>query len=167
MNTSKTVRFRHVIILALAPLLFSCNSSGDKTVKTADTAIKAKHKEHESGHEQLSASALSLNNGAKWQTDENTRIHVTRLIDSLHAFNAKPNSDHNAYHAFAASMQRDMDSLIRDCRMKGPDHEALHLWLHPVLQDIKDLVSTVTAEEGKESTAMLGRDIEKFNQYFN
>lgn len=60
-----------------------------------------------------------------------------------------------------------MDGLIKDCKMKGPDHEALHLWLQPVLQDIKNLATTVSAEEGKEATEKLSRDIEKFNQYFN
>ncbi|CAN5745022.1 hypothetical protein BH10BAC3_BH10BAC3_09080 [soil metagenome] len=167
MNISKTLRFRHVIILALAPLVFSCKSSGDKTVKTVDTAITEKHQEHESDHEEAGASALSLNNGAKWQTDESTRTHVSGLMDSLHAFNAKPKADHNAYNAFALSMQREMDSLIKDCKMKGPDHEALHLWLHPVLQDIKDLGSTATADERKGATEKLRSDVEKFNQYFN
>jgi len=139
MNKHITPRFRHVLMLSLSIFLFSCNHSGDKAAKTADTTIEETHRGHESEHEEVNASRLSLNNGEKWQTDESTRIHVSRLMDSLHAFNEKTNMDHDAYNAFAVSMQKEMDNLIKDCKMKGPDHEALHLWLHPVLQDIKNL----------------------------
>jgi len=167
MDTLKTARFRLGLMLSLSLLLFSCNSSGDKTIQTADTAIKENHAEYEGEHEKASASGLSLNNGAKWQTDKSTRTHVSGLMDSLHAFNAKPPEDHDAYKLFATSMQKEMEGLIKNCKMKGPDHEALHLWLHPVLQDIKNLGTTVTAEQGKKATEKLSRDIEKFNQYFN
>lgn len=104
MNIPITVRSRHVLMLSLSLFLFSCNSSGDKAAKSVDTTNKETHQGQENKHEEANASALSLNNGAKWQTDESTRTRVSRLIDSLHAFNAKTNADHDAYNAFAVSM---------------------------------------------------------------
>jgi hypothetical protein len=51
--------------------------------------------------------------------------------------------------------------------MEGPDHNALHLWLEPVLNDVKHLKNTDNEEEAKNAATVLSEDVRKFNQYFN
>lgn len=64
-------------------------------------------------------------------------------------------------------MQKELNSLISDCKMKGPNHEVLHLWLEPVLKDVSNLKKINATDEGKQVTEKLTDDVEKFNQYFN
>lgn len=157
---------RNVTPLLFALLFFGCNNANKETNITEDTAIKDSH-EQVSDHHEEHVDALTLNNGAKWQTDESTHTHTSKLIADIDAFNAKANKDINTYQVFADDLQKELNSLIGDCKMQGPNHEALHLWLEPVLKDVSDLKKISVAEEGKRATEKLTADIKKFNQYFN
>lgn len=62
------------------------------------------------------------------------------------------------------TLQAKADTLINECSMKGPEHDALHIWLAKVLTDIKEL-----NEEDKayaEAYAALKNDVESFYQFF-
>ncbi|MEJ7626907.1 MAG: hypothetical protein WKF35_08590 [Ferruginibacter sp.] len=157
---------KNVLPLLFALLSFGCNNANNETNKTEDTVIKEIH-EQASHHDEEHADALALNKGAKWQTDESTREHAAKLIAETNAFNTKGNAEVSGYHAFASDMQKGLNSLISDCKMKGKNHEALHLWLEPVLKDVSDLKKINVADEGKHATEKLTNDINKFNQYFN
>jgi len=50
--------------------------------------------------------------------------------------------------------------------MKGADHDALHLWLEPVMKDVNDLKYAGTADEAKHIAATLNANVQKFNQDF-
>lgn len=146
-------------------LLFGCNNSNKNPVKAEDIAVKESH-EHAVDNHKEPTGALALNNGIKWQSDESTRKHSANLVAETNAFNAKANADTNAYHAFAADMQKELNSLISDCRMKGPDHDALHLWLEPVMTDVNDLKKTGTVDEAKKVTEKLTDKVQMFDKYF-
>lgn len=157
---------KNTLTILFTLLLFGCNNSNKNSDKTGDTVIKDSH-EQVSDHHEEPADALALNNGAKWQTDESTRTHTANLNADIDAFNAKENTDISTYHVFAGDLQKELNSLISDCKMQGPNHEALHLWLEPVLKDVSDLKKINVTEEGKHATEKLTADIKKFNQYFN
>ena len=152
--------------LIFAVLFFGCNNANNEKNKTEDTVIKESH-EHASDHDEKHADTIALDKGAKWQTDESTRKHAAKLIAETNAFNTKENADVSSYHAFADDMQKELNTLISDCKMQGENHEALHLWLEPVLKDVSDLKKINAAEAGIAATAKLTIDITKFNQYFN
>ena len=109
---------------------------------------------------------LSLNNGSRWQTDESTWVHAVSLNALVEAFNKKEHTDIEAYRVFGTAMQNELGGLVKDCKMKGADHDALHLWLEPVMKDVNDLNKAGTADEGSNIVATLTADVEKFNLYF-
>lgn len=161
------MKLRNGLMLLSALIFFACNNGAETTAKTGDTAVTEKHEEHEADQHEEHTGKLSLNNGAKWQTDESTRTHAVKLNADIGAFNAKADADISAFQSFAGDMQKELNSLVSDCKMKGPNHDALHLWLEPVLQDVSNLKKVTTIEEGKLGTEKLTNDVKKFNQYFN
>ena len=154
---------RNILTGLLLFSFFACNP-GNKKENSAitDTAITEQHAAVEETH----SADLTLNKGAKWNTDESTRFHAATLNAAVAAFNKKKEPAIAEYHSFAAELQTELGALVKSCRMKGAEHEALHLWLSPVMKQTADLKSVGTAEEGKKVTAELSTDIQKFNQYF-
>jgi hypothetical protein len=162
----KMMSIKNVLPLIFVVVFFGCNNANNETNKTEDTIIKESH-EQASHHDEEHADTIALNKSAKWQTDESTRKHAAKLIAETNAFNTKGNADVSSYHAFAGDMQKELNGLISDCKVQGQNHEALHLWLEPVLKDVSDLKKINVADEGKHATEKLTNDINKVNQYFN
>lgn len=158
------MRIKNVLTFLFAAILFGCNHANNASNKTEDTSIKESH-EHD--NEKEHGGNLALNNGAKWQTDVSTHTHAVKLITQADTFDTKTDEDVTLYHSVAADMQKELNSLVGDCKMKGPDHDALHLWLEPVLKDVSDLKKISATEEGKHAAEKLTGDVKKFNQYFN
>lgn len=150
------MKFRIIPLLALASFIYGCNP-----INNAADRHKTEH------HHQEHADELSLNKGTKWQVDENTRIHAAALIEKTDAFHKKTNADLTDYHLFAGDMQQEINRLVNDCKMKGEDHDALHRWLEPVLQDVSVLKETNSSGAGKQAAQTLTEKIKKFNQYFH
>ena len=100
---------------------------------------------------------LQLNNGQKWKLDEATR------------WNIKPIKEHIAQASHASGvlsgeeLQKHADKLIKECRMTGPDHDALHAWLAPFLQHVQALKTNRDAES---ATHAVNEDVKAFDTYF-
>jgi rubrerythrin len=108
-----------------------------------------------------STSILKLNKEAKWKTDEATRQNVVAIEqvvnDSIYA-NGKNKVQ------FVNQLQVKLDTLVQQCKMTGPDHDALHMWLGKVLHDVKEIKEDENEHE-KRYTA-LKKDVESFHDYF-
>ncbi|HEY0667449.1 MAG TPA: hypothetical protein VGD22_04680 [Sphingobacteriaceae bacterium] len=147
-----------LILLFLAISFLACNNP-KHTVDQHQATNTENHDEHDS--------ELALNNGAKWQADESTRNHASKLNNKIAEFNKMQNTAVADYQTFGNEVQKELNSLVSDCKMKGPDHDALHLWLEPVLQTTKELKGVDSEEQGKQTVQELTEQVEKFNQYFN
>lgn len=158
---------RNTLIVLFALFFFACNNAGKATDKITDSLTIENYDGHAGDHHEEHTSGLSLNNGAKWQADESTRIHAAKLNAEIRMFNKIENADVTAYQTFAADIQKELNSLVSGCKMKGADHDALHLWLEPVLKDVTDLKKASTADEGEQTVQRLTENVQKFNQYFN
>ena len=159
------MKIEKLVLLLFIFSFYACNNSGVSTGKSADSAKTEEHAEAQNHAE--AESALSLNNGAKWQTDESTRNHVKKVSAALGSFNGKSNPHVSEYQSFASEIQTEVNALIKDCKMIGPDHDALHQWLQPVLKSVSDLKKVQTIEEGQHNVQMLTEQVQKFNIYFN
>jgi hypothetical protein len=106
---------------------------------------------------------LMLNNGAKWKVDKITNNNVIDLQQMAKPINGKSLKE---YHMAGVALQNGITKMIRECRMKGPDHQALHKWLEPLMELVSKLSRATDATEAahlyKETTAQLNL----FNQYF-
>lgn len=153
-----------IILISLIVISFLACTNENKTGLNSTTPTEIPH--GHSTNDETHAGGLSLNKGSKWETDESTRLHATNLNALVDAFDKKENADIEAHHVFAATMQQELGGLVKDCKMKGADHDALHLWLEPVMKGVNDLKAATTAGEAKRIAETLTADVQKFNQYF-
>ena len=146
----------------------ACNNAAS-TSEPANTGQEPVHQHDATIHEYSTEAAqgLSLNNGQKWQTDESTRKHAAKLNNMINDFEKQADKSLSAHHSLADKTQEELQQLINDCTMEGPDHDALHLWLEPVLNDVKALKKTATDEDVQTAAANLSEDVRKYNEFFN
>jgi hypothetical protein len=147
-----------LLALMVFGLLLACNQ-GNKDTGDAHTPVPAeKHQEHESR-----AVALALNNGAKWKADSSTKSNVA-LLQSIAASAKKEKLE--GFHATAEQLQEGLNKMVKECRMKGEDHEALHKWLEPLIETTKDLKKQTAAEYAAASLKEIEKQLGIFSQYF-
>ncbi|MBS1550004.1 MAG: hypothetical protein JSS94_09110 [Bacteroidetes bacterium] len=154
-----------LFLLAGIFLVFSsCNNSSNPN----DGREVVHHTVSDNEHQVRSdSSELALNNGAKWQTDASTRTHAQALNKLSEEFEKASKNGLDTYHAFADKAQNELQELINGCTMKGPDHDALHLWLEPVLADVKNLKNSDNTNEAEIAVNSFFSNVKKFNQFFN
>ena len=121
---------------------------------------------HSCHHHGDAGETLTLNNGKKWNADDVTVANVAALQNALTEFAAKNETGLEAYHNAAQQLQQAANKLISDCRMKGPDHEALHLWLVPLLGQIKNLKNAADEKQAVEVYAQIENQMKQFNNFF-
>lgn len=139
-------------------LMAACNNQ--QSSPAAD-----EHKSSDPHEHNLPAEALSLNNGVKWKADSSTNNNVKTLMTTVEQF-AGAGKTPEAYKELGAALQDGLDKLIRECRMKGPDHDALHKWLEPLIGQVKKLNETEKAEESAKQFTVITQQIQLYSQFF-
>lgn len=117
----------------------------------AKVAIAAEHNHdaHEHAHHAAEPAQLTLNNGKKWDTDDNLRQGMSRIRDAL---SAKVHSIHSGkatteqYNALAQKTNDELALIVKNCKL-DPKADAM---LHLVLADI---VAGADAMAGKDVKA--------------
>ena len=154
-----------LILFLCTSLLWACNDDNKSTeIKNA-----SEHAEHDadSSHQQKTGEhALALNNGKKWDGDESTNQNVEALKSIITPFGQKENRTMEDYSVLAADLQAGLDKMVKECRMKGADHDALHLWLEPLMKDVADLKNSKTVNEAAGLFTKINEQVNIYNSYF-
>jgi hypothetical protein len=153
----------------------SCNTSTQENAaqqeQVADTlkqAPAAEAGEMESEHhEEEGAAPLSLNNGMKWKADDVTNQNVKTIRKVVSEFESKPNPALHDYHNAANKISEATNKLIADCKMTGPEHEALHQWLLPLIADTNKLLDTTDANDASKVFSEIKEWLNMYNHYFD
>lgn len=143
------------MILVLSFLGSCTQRTADKQVQENETSTSKKTTKEEDASKDDSEhkeGKLELNNGKKWKMDDSTRLNMSALKQIVTA------GEEKTY--LLKSVRAQTDKLVRECRMQGPDHDALHVWLTEFLKHLKE------AETGKEGLAELKEDVDEFYNYF-
>jgi hypothetical protein len=101
------------------------------------------------------------NSGTKWKADEATKKNVAAMEQVV---NDTAYSDASKRKQLYTNMMSKVDTLVKQCSMKGAEHEALHAWLQKVLKDLKELKEE--KNEYREAYATLTKDVKNFHQSF-
>ncbi len=153
----KLVKHAAIFIMAIS-LLIACQPAVKKESKSVEPVSQTDtHNEHDS------IAALTLNNGAKWKADSSTNINVSELYNVIAEANPVNLED---YHKTGKAFQMGLDKMISECRMQGADHEALHHWLEPLLEENRKLQETKSVNDGTEAFDFIKRQLEKYHEYF-
>ncbi len=144
---------RTFLLLSFGLLLFACNYTSHKT---------GEHAEHSHGE----TAELALNNGAKWEADSITNNNVQDIKSIADSFKIKPFPSINDYQLLSGDLKNGLDKMISECKMTGPDHEALHQWLIPLLKENDELKNVADTGAAKSIFKSIDKQLEDYHHYF-
>ena len=142
-------------MLILPGFLLACHSKNESNAAVEPATENHGHDDHASG--------LVLNNGAKWKADSSTIGNVDLLQKVVSG--AKKESLEN-YLQTAAQLEAGLNKMVSECKMQGADHDALHLWLEPLMKRSKDLKKATTAGDAATLLNEIDKQVNLFSQYF-
>ena len=147
---------KSLIALMCIALLFACNQNSNK----------AESKENAS-QVQEQPIGLTLNNGTKWQVDSSTSRHQVDLRTIADMFKIQPNPSANEYNILGNDLGNSLNKMIQDCKMTGPDHDALHQWMEPILNESNQLKTITDTTAARATFKLIDRQLDDYHTYFN
>lgn len=148
-------------LLLLTTTLWGCNEPQHKETEKAADHSEASDLQHDTSTERL-----ALNNSAKWKVDLSTDNNVKYLQEILKKFNNANDQTLPAYKKAHEDLQEGIDKMITECKMNGPDHEALHKWLEPLITMVAQLKQASTIPEASSALKAIDAQANLYNQYF-
>ncbi|HTM92143.1 MAG TPA: hypothetical protein VL095_06990 [Flavisolibacter sp.] len=147
---------KKLLILLCISSLFACTNAGTEKKET----IQAPEETH---HE---ATELALNNGARWKSDESTNKNVAELEAITDRFTTNQPKLTADFTSVANELQTGLDKMIKECRMQGADHEALHQWLEPLMKNVNELKKANDEKEASKLFNEISEQLINYHQYF-
>ena len=127
-----------LLILLSTNLLLACNAESDKEHKSETDPVVHEH----------------------------TEVTVTNA-ETLQAIIASANPKNlEDYSKISTDINEGLNKMIKQCTMKGADHDALHLWLEPLMKKEKELGESSTVDKAISILHELETQVNLFPQYF-
>ena len=146
---------KFIIIFIGMAFLYACNQTSNK--------VEA-NEQH--SHDQAETTEISLNNGAKWKADSITNLNVFNLRNIADNFSMNPSPSTGDYQTLSSELNNALNKMIQQCKMSGPDHEALHHWLEPVLQETNELKSITDTVSARTTFNSIDKRLDDYDNYF-
>lgn len=164
---------KSILSIAILALLFtSCNNSKKETQNTeqnnteeVETVSHDNHETHDA-HSAISNNwmeEIQLDNGNKWVANEETNIGVEKMKNIL---KTQQTNTLEGYHQLAKELTEAKNYVIKECTMKGPSHDNLHVWLLPLMEKIDALSEVDNLEEASKIKNSIQENVEAYNRYF-
>lgn len=150
---------RSLLILFAINILVSCNTEDSNVVS------QTIEKEHEN-HIDKENGGLSLNNGNKWKADVSTNDNVKALLVIVDELNTGKDKTLINYHNAATGLQNGLEKMIKECRMQGIDHDALHKWLEPLMKQVSSFQKSTTEEQAEKEFHTIHEQLNLYKKYF-
>lgn len=150
-----------LILLLLTSTIWSCNN--DKLAENKNFNNPSEKDEH---HSKATGEKLELNNGAKWKVDSTTNNNINNLKLIFEKFDNRNDKSLAAYKKNQDDLQKGLDKMIIECKMKGPDHEALHKWLEPLIDQVTKLKQVSTVPDADDALKGIRAQVSLYSQYF-
>jgi hypothetical protein len=145
-------------IILVTSLILACNPGQEKESHKGNDPAAENHSQHEE-----KAAGLVLNNGAKWKADSITVLNVSLMQSTISSAQKESPDD---FRKTAALLQDGLNKMVAECKMKGPDHDALHQWLEPLMEKVKVLNTETDAKAAVEKLGDIDKQLALFTQYF-
>lgn len=140
----------------------SCKHKHDDTDNDADNDnMDDNDSQKETMEESNSKVVLELNDGKKWNANEETHIGMEKMQELLKAF---ADSEENNYMKLGEDLSAQTTYIIQNCDMTGPDHDMLHKVLHPILETIESISEADNAENDVKELDYL---LKTYFEYFD
>ncbi len=119
---------------------------------------------HTSPPDPVSGPRLTLNNGEKWQVDPPTRESAARLA-ALAADTEAINRVEDA-RTLGQALDAELDTLVRGCKMTGPAHDQLHVFLLALFPQVQALQEKTAIEDLRSAREQIGDLLEAYASHF-
>lgn len=147
-------KFYFVLVLFLSgSILVACNNSETQS-------------QEETHHHDAVITELTLNNGQKWKSDAATDNNVASLKKIAEIFSSNASPAISNYQALGNDLGEGLNKMISECKMSGPDHDALHLWLEPVIRETNELKTVADIVRAGQIFSSLKERIEAYQKFF-
>lgn len=152
----------------MAFLLFSCSStsSNEPADGPISTEIAQDLAPAQSAESRLQEGIPSLHNGQKWKADANTNKNVGQLKQILTDFQMEDSHAESDYRRFQKDFSAGLQNMVRECKMTGADHDALHVWLEPLMQDNRRLAEVRERASMEGIVQTMSDRLSIYSQYF-
>jgi len=132
--------------------------------------LACNHQDHSEMHQDSTSheetQALNLNNGMKWKADTATNQRITDLQNIADHFKTITAPTPSEYQVLGNDMNNMLQKLLQECKMTGPDHEALHQWLTPVMRLSNDLKNIKDSSTARKNVNDLDTQLKAYHTYF-
>lgn len=152
----KSLRLLPVAFFVVLGFMISCNNSNDKP-EVQSTEVE---------HSHVSSDTLALNNGDKWKADSATNHNVIKMKMIAENFSVAPFPSMDEYKMVAADLQTSIDTMMRQCSMKGEPHDQLHKWLEPLIKETKELKNAGDTTQARPLFTSINERIHNYKNYF-
>ncbi len=157
-----------IATLLFSLILTSCNDAKKKADTTETNVQEKTHKKVETETKSSNLNNdwiadIKLDGTAKWNANIETTQGVNKMKKSIAEANLKTVED---YHALASLLNNEKNFVIKECTMKGPSHDNLHIFLLPLIDKISLLVETTSIQEGSEITESIIENLNAYENYF-
>ncbi len=157
--------------LILSALMIGCKDNKTKSNNTSESTKLPNHTEETTKESEKQATIydnawineIKLNSGNKWEANLETSQGVENMLKLVASSN--PNSIED-YHNLAAELNEQKNYIVKKCTMKGPSHDNLHVFLHPLIEKIAALGKISSIEEGAKITAGIKENLQGYYDYF-
>lgn len=151
----KKISFLMTFVFVLFAVV-SCNQSEQNT----------EDHDHDSTSAVVADNSLTLNNGAKWQMDTSTNSNVVSLKTMTNMFAVDPFPPINAYQVYGNDMSTGLNKMVKECKMTGDDHEALHHWMEPIIRQSNDMKNVSDTAMARQKFDSIKTRVDLFPEYF-
>ena len=161
-----------IIVAAIFSIsLISCNQTKQKdheheTVENVQTEEHSEYTEMTHKEPTLNndwVNEISLNDGAKWDANIETTQGVNNMLSIIKDSNLETEKD---YQALGKKLNEEKNILVKKCTMKGPSHDNLHVFLHPLIEKIDQLMEVSSTEQGTQITKSIHVNLKSYSLYF-
>lgn len=159
-------------IAMMAFILSSCNNSKKEAHATEqNTKVELEEVSHQNHDAPSEGNVLNnnwmneiqLDNGSQWLANIETNEGVQKMKEMLKSIDTNTLEE---YHNLAAELTHAKNYVIKECTMKGPSHDNLHVWLLPLMEKIDALAETNNLEEAAKIKQSIAENVNAYDNYF-
>ncbi len=125
---------------------------------------------HDDSHEHhgamMQGNPMTLNNGSKWMVDAATSGNYDGMKTMTNMLAAEPSPSLTNYQIYGNDLTVALNKMISECKMKGPDHDALHQWMEPLIKQANDLKNIQDSLSAKNLFDSVHTRVDAFSDYF-
>ena len=131
-------------------------------------ALAQEHDHDAHAHQAGETAQLTLNNGKKWQTDENLRLGMSRIRDALSAELPAIHSGKatmEQYQALARKTNDQIAFMVKKCKLDQKTDDMLHRVLLEIMAGA-DAMAGKDVNEARKGAEKIAQALDNYGTYF-